>query len=86
MEIKAHLRRLTIKIETYLRPLTEDPRLNLAAGLALLIFSLLEVGPTLLEDIKAFNLGSHHGASIFGAWHIFKVLPDCLEGIERIYK
>ena len=75
-----------MRIKTPLRQLAEDPFLNLAAGIALLIFSLLEVAPTLLEDIKAFKFGSHHGVSIFSAWHIFKVLPDCLEGIERIYK
>ena len=75
-----------MKIKTPLRQLAEDPFLNFAAGIALLIFSLLEVAPTLLEDIKAFKFGSRHGVSIFSAWHIFKVLPDCLEGIERIYK
>lgn len=75
-----------MKIKTLLRRLAEDPFLNLAAGIALLIFSLLEVGPTLLEDIEAFKFGSHHGVSIFSAWHIFKVLPDCLEGIERIFR
>ncbi len=75
-----------MKIKTRLKQLAEDPFLNLAAGIALLIFSLLEVGPTLLEDIKAFKFGSHHGVSIFSAWHIFKVLPDCLDGIERIFR
>ena len=75
-----------MKIKTHLRQLAEDPFLNLAAGIVLLVFSLLEVAPTLLEDIKAFKLGSHHGVSIFSAWHIFKVLPDCLEGIERIFR
>ena len=75
-----------MKIKTLLRQLAEDPFLNLAAGIALLIFSLLEVAPTLLEDIKALKFGSHHGVSIFSTWHIFKVLPDCLEGIERIFR
>ena len=86
MEIKTRLRRLALKIKTNLKPLVEDPWLNLMAGLALLIFSLMEVFPTLLEDIKAFKFGSHHGVSIFSAWHIFKVLPDCLDGIERIFR
>ena len=86
MEIKTRLRRLVMEIKTRLKPLVENPLLNLLAGAALLIFSLLEVAPTLLEDIKTCSFGSHHGVSIFSAWHILKVLPDCLEGIERIYR
>lgn len=50
-----------MKIKTPLRQLAENPFLNLTAGIALLIFSLLEVTPTLLSDIKAFKFGSHHG-------------------------
>lgn len=75
-----------MKIRTRIKQIAEDPFLNLVAGIVLVFLSLVEVSPTLLEDIKAFNFGSHHGVSIFGVWHIFKVLPDCLEGLERIFR
>ena len=48
----------------------ENPIINLIFAGVLIYSSLSEALPTLLEDLKAFNLRSHHGQafSVFGIW------------------
>lgn len=58
--------------------------LNFIFGVFLVITGLIEVLPPLLEDIKAFNLRSHHGITIIGSWHVLIAILDISEGIKHI--
>ena len=64
----------------------ENPIINLIFAGVLIYSSLSEALPTLLEDIKAFNLRSHHGASFFGFWHLVKAGIDLYDGKEQLGK
>ena len=58
--------------------------LNFLFGVFLVITGLIEGLPSLLEDIKAFNLRSHHGITIIGLWHGLIAVLDICEGVKHI--
>ena len=69
-----------------LRKFVENPYVNIFVGLIFLLSGLYEAWATLYEDIIGANVGAHHGAIIFGLFHVLKHIPDIFEGLDHIAK
>jgi predicted Na+-dependent transporter len=67
-----------------LRRFTESPVMNLLVGVILFATGLSETIDAFEEEIKNLSLGAHHGAAVFGLFHILRCLPDLLEGLDFV--
>lgn len=72
------------RVRRFCKWMAESPHMQFAVGSILLVTSLFEAWETLYEDLKAFNLGGHHGLIIYGLYNMLKNLPELFEGIEYI--
>jgi len=67
-----------------LKRIVNNPYLNIIVGLIFCLSGLAEAWGTLGEDLKNMNIGVHHGAIIYGLFHVLKNVPDLFEGLEYI--
>ena len=49
-----------------------------------MISSIVEAWPTLLEDLRTLNIGSHHGVGFLAFWHVLRTLAYFREPAEWI--
>ncbi len=69
---------MSSKTLSLVRRITASPLLNIVVGTILLVSGASEIWDTIDAE---FSLGAHHGAVVFGALHVFKFLPDLVEGL-----
>lgn len=81
---KAKLRCLFLWIQRKIRKVIKCPIFNFILAGVVICSCLWEVCPTLLEDLKSFNLGGHHGASLLGIWHVLRTFAELREPVEWI--
>ena len=72
--------------KTRLKQSLEHPIINLVFAGILIYSGLSETLSTLLEDLKGFNLRSHHAVSICGFFHLVKAGLDLYDGKEQLGK
>ena len=70
------------KILSALRYITKSPGINVSVGFIFLATGLVEI----INSIGEMSVGAHHGAVLFGFFHILKYLPDLVEGMEYVQK
>ena len=71
-------------VQGWIRKLIKNPIFNLIFAAVLIYSSLNEAWPTLIEDIKGFDLGGHHGVGFLGLWHVLRTLAELREPIEWV--
>lgn len=65
-----------------LRQITTSPSVNILVGLVFLATGLAEAW----REIEDTAIGAHHGAIVFGLFHILKCFPDFIEGFDYLQK
>jgi hypothetical protein len=64
------------------RKITDSPSVNITVGVIFFLTGLIEIW----NDIEDITIGAHHGAVLFGLFHIIKYVPDLIEGLEYVQK
>jgi hypothetical protein len=67
-----------------LRRVVDHPVMRFAVGAALITTAIAEADDAFFAPALSGDLGLHHGVFLLGVAHVLKVLPDLLEGIERV--
>ncbi|MCH9806643.1 MAG: hypothetical protein K0U74_02830 [Alphaproteobacteria bacterium] len=66
------------------RSITSHPLTTLATALILIATGAAEAWETIERDVAQANVGAHHGVLIFGLVSLIGVIPDIIEGLERL--
>jgi hypothetical protein len=64
--------------------LLDNPYVNLAVGVILLVGGLTEIWETLSEDLATLHLRGMHGVTLFGLVKGLQAIPDFFEGLDSI--
>jgi hypothetical protein len=75
---------MTRKLLRFVHRLADDPRLNLLAGLVLLVTGFLESVALLFEGALRIPIGAHHGIAVFSFLQVMKALPDTLRALKFV--
>ena len=68
----------------HIKAFVSHPVTTLTTALTLIGTSASEAWETIDADLVEFDLGAHHGLMIFGFVNLIRVLPDLVEGFERL--
>ena len=67
-----------------IRSVTSHPCTTLVTALILVATGIAEAWETIERDIVEVNVGAHHGVLVFGLVSLIGVVPDLIEGLERL--
>lgn len=71
-------------IRESIKGITTHPYTTFFWAVILIGTSITEAWETIGEDFSEANFGAHHGVMLFGVVTLIGVIPDLLEGIERL--
>lgn len=71
-------------IRRYIHRLSNNPALNMIAGVVLLISGTLEIVEAFTGGIFISPFGAHHGVALFGLLQVIKALPDTMKAFKFI--
>jgi hypothetical protein len=68
----------------FVHRLANNPLLNLASGLILLLCGALESLAIVCEGVLEIPIGAHHGIIFFGLVQMLKALPDTMKALRFV--
>lgn len=74
------------KILKKLAAIAKNPYLQLFVALVLIGSSLMETISSIDEDVAKLHVRVFHGTLLLGIMHLFRTLPEVVDGIERLAK
>lgn len=69
-----------MRLRHVVRTVTGHPITTLLVALVLILTSVVEV----YRDVEEDAVGAHHGLLLFGLLSLLRVIPDLVEGLERL--
>lgn len=73
-----------MRVARLVREFVEHPLTKLMTGALLLCAGVSEALTRFEEDVVSPGLSIHHAVALFGLIRVLEVLPEILEGLERM--
>ena len=73
-----------VSLRKVVRSVANHPYTTLLTALILIATGAAEARETIDRDIAEANVGAHHGVLAFGLVSLVGVIPDIIEGLERL--
>jgi hypothetical protein len=78
---------VSVSVKQVLKPISENPWLELVGGLLLAVTSgLYAEGAILKEEVELTEVGTHHALVLYGMFTVIKFIVYTLEGIDATIK
>lgn len=71
-------------VRSTIKTITNHPCTTFLCAVTLIATSVAEAWETIGEDFAEADFGAHHGVMLFGIVTLIGIIPDLLEGVERL--